>query len=106
MKIQASQDVLWQTIRWEDIDTVATFPLQQAEKDCGLADFRKILNGCSRVEVMHPCILSQANQGVISFSRAVQLCASNPARIFGCQRKGSLAVDIVIYHSNQDVTIS
>lgn len=55
-------------------------------------------------------MLSKANEGKISFNRAVELCATNPAKIFGCSQKGSLTVgkdaDIVIYDPNKDVTIS
>ena len=47
---------------------------------------------------------------MITFPRAVQLCAANPARIFGCSSKGSLAVgkdaDIVIYDPRKDFTVS
>ena len=111
MKAQTSQDALWQAIRRGDIDTIATdhCPFQQAEKDWGKEDFRKIPNGCAGVENMYPYILSKANEGLISFSRAVQLCAANPARIFGCPSKGSLSVgkdaDIVIYDPRTSFTV-
>ena len=49
-------------------------------------------------------------KGKISFSRAVALCATNPARIFGCANKGSLTVgkdaDIVLYDPQKTVAIS
>lgn len=111
MKGQASQDALWQALRRGDIDTVATdhCPFQQSEKDWGLEDFRKIPNGCSGVETMYPYMLSKANEGALSFPQVVRLCAFNPARIFGCTAKGSLALgkdaDIVIYDPNRQVTI-
>ncbi|MEG2650252.1 MAG: amidohydrolase family protein, partial [Eubacterium sp.] len=48
--------------------------------------------------------------GKLSFERVVELCATNPARIFGCDSKGSLTVgkdaDIVIYDKDKDFTIS
>lgn len=111
MKAQESQDALWRAVRRGDIDTIATdhCPFQQAEKDWGKDDFRNIPNGCSGVEIMYPYILSQANKGVISFPRAVQLCASQPARIFGCTQKGSLMIgkdaDLVLYDPQKNVTI-
>ena len=111
MKGEASREALWQALRRGDIDTVATdhCPFQQAEKDWGLEDFRKIPNGCSGVENMYPYLLSKANEGVISFPRAVQVCAANPARIFGCPTKGSLAVgkdaDVVIYDPQKEFTV-
>ena len=111
MKGERSREALWQALRRGDIDTVATdhCPFQQGEKDWGLEDFRKIPNGCSGVEVMYPYILSKANEGLISFPQAVRLCAANPARIFGCPTKGSLAVgkdaDVVIYDPSKDFTV-
>ena len=112
IKGQASQDALWAAIRRGDIDTIATdhCPFQQAEKDWGVGDFRKIPNGCAGIENMYPYMLAKANEGLISFPKAVKLCAANPARIFGCESKGSLAVgkdaDIVIYDPDKDFTIT
>lgn len=112
MKGQASQDALWAAIKRGDIDTIATdhCPFQQSEKDWGKDDFRKIPNGCAGIENMYPYMLAKANEGVIPFTKAVELCSTNPARIFGCKSKGSLAVgkdaDIVIYDPEKDFTIT
>lgn len=112
MKGQESQDALWEAIKLGKIDTVATdhCPFQSYEKDWGKDDFTKIPNGCAGVENLYPYMLSAANNGKISFERAVELCSTNPAKIFGCESKGSLTVgkdaDIVIYDKNKDVTIS
>ena len=112
MKGQESQDALWKAIKTGAIDTVATdhCPFQSYEKDWGKDDFTKIPNGCAGVENLYPYMLSSANDGKISFNRVVELCSSNPAKIFGCSQKGSLTVgkdaDIVIYDPNKDFTIS
>ncbi len=112
MKNQESQDALWEAVKNGTIDTVATdhCPFQQSEKDWGLNDFTKIPNGCAGVENLYPYMLGAATDGKISYSRAVELCATNPARIFGCEDKGSLTVgkdaDIVIYDPKMDFTIS
>ena len=112
IKGQESQEALWKAIKTGTIDTIATdhCPFQSYEKDWGKDDFTKIPNGCAGVENLYPYMLSKANEGVISFNRVVELCASNPAKIFGCSEKGSLAVgkdaDIVIYDPNKDFTIS
>ncbi len=112
MKNKESQDALWKAIMDGSIDTVATdhCPFQSHEKDWGKDDFTKIPNGCAGIENLYPYMLSKANEGKISFNRAVELCATNPAKIFGCGQKGSLTVgkdaDIVIYDPNKDVTIS
>jgi dihydropyrimidinase len=112
MKGQESQDALWKAIKTGAIDTVATdhCPFQSYEKDWGKDDFTKIPNGCAGVENLYPYMLSAANTGKLSFNRVVELCSSNPAKIFGCTQKGSLTVgkdaDIVIYDPNKDFTIS
>lgn len=112
MKGQDSQDALWEAIKRGDIDTVATdhCPFQQSEKDWGKDDFRKIPNGCAGVENMYPYMLSKANEGVIPFTKAVELCSFNPAKIYGCAQKGSLSVgkdaDIVVYDPEIEFTIT
>lgn len=112
IKGQESQDALWDAIRRGDIDTVATdhCPFQSYEKDWGKDDFTKIPNGCAGIENMYPYMLSAANLGKISFPKAVELCATNPAKIFGCTTKGSLTMgkdaDIVIYDPEMDFTIT
>ena len=112
IKGKDSQDALWAAIQNGTIDTVATdhCPFQSYEKDWGKDDFTKIPNGCAGVENLYPYMLSAANCGRITFERAVELCATNPARLFGCARKGSLAVgkdgDIVLYDPGKEFTIS
>jgi dihydropyrimidinase len=112
MKNQESQDAIWKAVMDGSIDTVATdhCPFQSYEKDWGKDDFTKIPNGCAGIENLYPYMLSKANEGKISFNRAVELCATNPAKIFGCTQKGSLTVgkdaDIVIYDKEKEFTIS
>ena len=59
---------------------------------------------------MYPYMLSAANEGRITYEKAVALCAANPAKIFGCRAKGELAVgkdaDIVIYDPAKEFTIT
>ena len=112
IKGEASQKALWKAVMDGSIDTVATdhCPFMSYEKDWGKDDFTKIPNGCAGVENLYPYMLSAANEGKISFERAVQLCASNPAKIFGCDTKGSLTVgkdaDIVLYDPKKSFTVS
>jgi dihydropyrimidinase len=112
MKGQESQDAIWAATKRGDIDVVATdhCPFMQSEKDWGLDDFSKIPNGCAGIENMYPYMLDKANKGDITFNKAVELCAANPAKIFGCAEKGSLTVgkdaDIVIYDPNKDFTVT
>ncbi|MEA5083921.1 MAG: dihydropyrimidinase [Lachnospiraceae bacterium] len=112
MKGQESQDALWKAIKTGFIDTVATdhCPFQSYEKDWGKDNFTKIPNGCAGVENLYPYMLDAANSGKISFEKAVELCSTNPAKIFGCDNKGSITVgkdaDIVIYDKEKDFTVS
>ena len=112
MKGEESRQALWKAVANGSIDTVATdhCPFMRYEKDWGKDDFTKIPNGCAGVENLYPYMLSAANEGKIPFERAVELCSSNPAKIFGCDTKGSLTVgkdaDIVVYDPAKTVTVS
>lgn len=112
MKGQESLEALWKALKAGFIDTVATdhCPFQSYEKDWGKDDFTKVPNGCAGVENLYPYMLDAANSGKITFERAVEVCSTNPARIFGCDTKGSIAIgkdaDIVIYDTEKDFTIS
>lgn len=120
MKGQESQDAIWAAIKSGDIATIATdhCPFTQAEKDWGITtkdgkpgNFTTIPNGCAGIENMYPYVLSEANKGRISFNKAVELCATNPAKLFGLDHvKGALRpgldADIVIYDPKKNVTIA
>lgn len=112
IKGQESQDALWAAIARGDIDTIATdhCPFQSFEKEWGRDNFQKIPNGCAGIENMYPYMLSAANSGKITFQKAIELCSTKPAKIFGCTNKGSLTIgkdaDIVIYDPKKDVTIT
>ncbi|MBC2582369.1 dihydropyrimidinase [Clostridium sp. DJ247] len=113
MKGKESQESLWQGIKSGDIYTIATdhCPFQSYEKDWGKDDFTKIPNGCMGIENMYPYMLSEANKGRLSLNKVVELCSTNPAKIFGCApEKGTIAVgsdaDIVIYDPNKEFTVS
>lgn len=119
MKGKESQDALWEAIKSGDIATMATdhCPFTQAEKDWGITkkdgtpgNFTTIPNGCAGIENMYPYILSEANKGRISFNKAVEICATNPSKLFGLDHiKGALVpgldADIVIYDPKKNVTI-
>jgi dihydropyrimidinase len=112
MKGKPSQDALWQGIKNGDIATVATdhCPFLQKEKDWGKDNFTKIPNGCAGIENMYPYILSEANKGRISFQKAVEICSTNVAKIFGiAHKKGAIEAgrdaDIVVYDTKKNYTI-
>ena len=119
MKGKESQDAIWAAIKSGDITTIATdhCPFTQAEKDWGIVkkdgtpgNFTTIPNGCAGIENMYPYVLSEANKGRITFNKAVELCATNPSKLFGLDHiKGALRpgldADIVIYDPKKNVTI-
>lgn len=112
MKGEESRQALWEAIKRGDIDTIATdhCPFQSYEKDWGKDDFTKIPNGCAGIENMYPYMLSAANEGKITYEKAVEICSENPAKIFGCRDKGSIEIgkdaDIVIYNPKTEFTIT
>lgn len=112
MKGEESRLALWEAIKKGLITTIATdhCPFQSYEKDWGKDDFTKIPNGCAGIENMYPYMLSAANEGKITFNKAVELCSYNPAKIFGCDAKGAIEVgkdaDIVLYDPTKDFTIT
>jgi dihydropyrimidinase len=119
IKGKKSQDAIWEAIKRGDIATIATdhCPFTQAEKDWGIktkdgkpGNFTTIPNGCAGIEYMYPYMLSEANKGRIPFQKAVELCATNPSKLFGLDHvKGDLQVgldaDIVIYDPKKNMTI-
>lgn len=112
MKGKESQNALWRALEGGFIDTVATdhCPFMSYEKDWGKDDFTRIPNGCAGVENLYPYMLDAANTGKISFEKVVTVCASNVAKLFGCENKGELLVgydaDIVIYDPKKEFVIT
>jgi len=113
IKNQESQDALWLGIANGNISTVATdhCPFQQTEKDWGKDDFTMIPNGVMGTENFYPYLLSEANKGRITFERAVELCSTNPSKLFGiAPAKGQIIpgadADIVLYDPTKKFTIS
>ncbi|MDR0519881.1 MAG: dihydropyrimidinase [Clostridiales Family XIII bacterium] len=113
IKGKASQNALWEALKRGDIQTVATdhCPFLKSEKKWGAKDFTKIPNGCAGIENMYPYMLSEANRGRISFNKAVEVCSTNVARIFGCDHvKGAVEIgrdaDIVVYDPKKRFTIT
>lgn len=112
MKGQESQDALWEAINKGVVDTIATdhCPFQSYEKDWGKDDFTKVPNGCAGVENMYPYMLSEAGKGHTTYEKVVELCSENPAKIFGCTKKGFLLpgydADVVVYDPKKEFVIT
>jgi dihydropyrimidinase len=81
-------------------------------KELGRASFAQIPNGCPGIEDrMYVLYTHGVRTGKISLNRWVELCCTNPAKLFGCYpQKGVIApgsdADIVIWDPNKEYTIS
>jgi dihydropyrimidinase len=120
VRTKADNDFLWQALANGQLQTVGTdhcpFPFngqqpfvyngelyQQAGKELGANDFTKIPNGAPGIQDRMPLLWHfGVNSGRLTPNRLVELCCTNPAKIFGMYpRKGTLAVgsdaDLVIW---------
>ena len=95
---------LWSGACEGDIDVIATDHcpfFYGKEKQLGKDDFTKIPGGIPGVEARIPLMFSETQTGRLTPERFVELCCSNPARLFGLYpKKGVIAVgsdaDLVI----------
>lgn len=122
LRSQADQAVLWDTLARRDLDVLATdhCPFTTDEKNGiatngrprpdGHADFTAIPGGLPSIEAR----LSLAHTlgvraGRLTLERWVEICCTNPARIFGLRRKGQIApgleADLVIFDPDRRLTI-
>ncbi len=111
LRNEADQAALWDALAWDDLDVLATdhCPFTAAEK-AGHSNFTTIPGGLPSIEAR----LSLAHTlGVraeqLSLERWVEVCCTNPARIFGLRRKGQIApgfdADLVLFDPARWVTI-
>jgi dihydropyrimidinase len=83
---------------------------QQSPESASSLDFTKTPGGIPGLETMLPLLATYGvAAGRISWSRLVEVASANPARIFGLDRKGSLApgkdADVVVYDPRDAGTI-
>lgn len=111
MKGQESQDALWAAVKDGSVSTLGSdhCPFKAAEKDADVP-FPLSPNGTMGIETRYAYILSEALKGRLSLSRAVELGATGPAKMFGCTGKGTIEVgkdaDLVLLDPNQSYTVS
>ncbi len=102
---EGHQDELWRYLRTGDVSAVSTdhCPFcMVGQKDRGVGNFAKIPNGIGSVEHRMDLLYQSVVDGRISVERWVELCCTEPARMFGLYgRKGVLApgadADVVVY---------
>ena len=102
-------DELWKGINEGYIQTIATdhCPFSfSTDKQLGKDDFTKCPNGAPGVEERIPLIFSEGvMKGRISINKFVEVCSTNPAKIFGLYpKKGTIQVgsdgDLVVIDPN------
>lgn len=121
MRTRADNEALWEAIRDNKLQVVSTDhcpflyeggkeimyegkPFKLAGKELGNERFDKIPNGLPAIEDRMPILWSYGvDKGRISMNRFVELCCTNPAKIFGLYpRKGVVApgadADVVIWN--------
>lgn len=108
-------EALWQGIKAGYIQVIATdhCPFSfELDKKKGMKDFTKCPNGLPGVEERLPLMFSEGvMKGKISINKLVELCCTNPAKLFGMYpKKGTLMPgsdgDIVIIDPEKDVTLT
>ncbi len=120
MRTAEDNAALWEAVRNNSLQAVSTDhcpflydgttaieyegePFKLPGKELGAGNFAKIPNGVPGIEDRMPILWSYGvGKGHISLNRLVELCCTNPAKIFGLYpRKGTLAVgadaDVVIW---------
>ncbi len=129
VRTAADQVALWRAVRDNQLQHVSTDhcpffmdgtkeilyegqPVRIAGKELGAGNFSLIPNGLPVVENRMPMLWATGvDTGKISLNRFVELCCTNPARIFGLYpQKGTLAVgadaDIVLWNPKANQVVS
>ncbi|MDM8531088.1 dihydropyrimidinase [Anaerolineales bacterium HSG25] len=113
LRTPADQVHLWEALAQNSLQVVSTdhCPFTRAEKATGLEDYSRIPGGVPSIEMRFPAMYTFGVQsGYFSVNRWVDICCTTPARLFGFQRKGHIAVgydaDVVIFDPNCEVELS
>ncbi len=114
LRTRADQDVLWSALRQHSLQICTTdhCPFNfSGQKQLGRGDFSKIPNGLPTIE--HRLVLLHEHgvrAGRLTMSELVAVTSTAPARMFGLDRKGSIApgydADIVVFDPEADFTIT
>jgi dihydropyrimidinase len=115
LRKKTDQGVLWKALGDDEISVMGTdhcaFSFSE-QKQMGRDDFRLIPNGFMGLQERLPLLYTHGvDKGRISVNRWVELCSTNPAKIFGLYpRKGTIEVgsdaDLVLWDPTATNTIS
>lgn len=104
-------EALWRGIENKDVDVIATdhCPFMLDQKIVGKEDFRLSPGGVGGVEERMELVLTEGIRRGVSLNNLIEKLCSNPAKIFGIDKKGSINIgndaDIAIL-KKQRYTIS
>ncbi len=110
LRTEEDNEALWGGLAFEDLDVLATdhCPFTAAEKS-GHADFTTIPGGLPSIEARLSLAYHFGQRHWMTLERWVEVCCTNPARIFGLRRKGQIApgfdADLVLFDPARWVTI-
>ena len=106
------REAVWEAMELGIIDMVASdhAPHTREEKEVGWEDAWAAHTGTPGIQYQLPLMIDAWHEGKISFDRLVDLVSVAPARVFGLDRKGSLApgsdADIVLLDLEREWTIT
>lgn len=110
-----NQEILWKGLQQNSLQVVATdhCPFNyQGDKERGKNNFTKIPNGGPGIEHRLQLLYhGGVEQKRFSLNRWVELCCTNPAKLFGLfPKKGTIAIgsdaDLVIWNPDTEVVLS
>ncbi len=115
LRSRTDNERLWKGLADDDLQTVGTdhCPFNyKGQKDLGRENYEKIPGGLPGIESRLSLLYQYGvRTGKLSLERWVEVCCTNPAKIFGLYpRKGSLEpgadADLVLFDPNKKVTLS
>ncbi len=115
LRTEADQIHLWEALAQNKLQVVSTdhCPFTKAEKARGIEEnnFSRIPGGVPAIEGRFSMLYTYGVRlGRFSLNRWVDICCTTPARLFGLERKGNIAIgydaDLVIFDPDHKVKLS